>query len=123
MNHVGERPTDPLTLLLFPADGSGESTLYEDTGNGFGYEDGEYARQRVVCEASGDGISVRRDEREGSFVPERSLVHLEVRSVSTPPQDVSVNGEEADWRYEEGGGKLVVSLKEDVMEIVVEVSA
>jgi alpha-glucosidase len=78
MNHVGERSTAPLTLLLFPADGSGKSTLYEDAGNGFGYEDGEYARQRVICEASGDGFSVRLGEREDSFVTgmlRRQLAH------------------------------------------------
>jgi alpha-glucosidase len=120
MNHVGEKPADPLTLLLYSAEGVGDTTLYEDAGNGFGYERGEYARRRVVCEASADGISVRLGEREGSFVPERSSVNLEFRGVSTRPQIVSMNGEEkADWSYEEDGGKLVVSLVEDVSEVAV----
>jgi alpha-glucosidase len=84
MNHVGERPADPLTLLLYPVEGSGESVLYEDAGNGFGYESGEYARRRAICEVSGAGISIRLDEREGSFAPERSSVNLELGGVSTP---------------------------------------
>ena len=120
MNHVGEKPADPLTLLLYSAEGVGDTTLYEDAGNGFGYERGEYARRRVICEASADGVSVRLGEREGSFVPERSSVNLEFRGVSTRPQNVSMNGEEANWGYEEDGGKLVVSLAEDVSEVAVE---
>src|ERR671932_980925 len=62
MNHVGEKPADPLTLLLYSAEGVGDTTLYEDAGTGFGYERGEYARRRVVCEASADGVSVRLGE-------------------------------------------------------------
>jgi alpha-glucosidase len=121
MNHVGERPADPLTLLFYSAEGTGDSTLYEDTGNGFGYEDGEYARRRVGCEASADGISVRLGEREGSFVPERSSMYLEFRGVSTRPRYVSANSEEVDWRYEEDKGTFVVALKEDAGEMVVKV--
>src|SRR3712207_939221 len=109
MNHVGEKPADSLTLLLYPAEGSGETTLYEDAGNGFGYERGEYARRRVVCEVLGGGISVRFDEREGSFVPERRTVNLELRG-ATRPESVTANGEEAEWSFEEADGKLTVSL-------------
>jgi alpha-glucosidase len=121
MNHVGEKPADPLTLILYPAEGSGESTLYEDAGNGFGYERDEYARRRVVCEASEARISVRLTEREGSFVPERSSINLEFEGISTSPESVFVHGQEAQWSHEEVDGKLVVSLEEDVSEVVVEV--
>jgi alpha-glucosidase len=120
MNHVGERPTDPLTLHLHQADGSGESALYEDAGNGFAYERGEYARRSVVCEASEGGISVRLGEREGSFIPERGSVNLEIRGVDTRPERMSVNGEEANWSYEETGKKLVIRLAEEAGETVVE---
>ena len=123
MNYVGEKPADLLTLLIHPAEGTGESVLYEDAGNGFGYERGEYARRSVVCEASGDEFSIRLNKREGSFVPERSSVNLEVRGLNTRPQNVSVNGEEADWHYEEDGSTLIVPMAEDAGEVVVEVCA
>ncbi len=121
MNHVGERSADPLTLLLYPTEGADETTLYEDAGNGFGYENGEYARRRVVCEVSGEGISVRLGEWEGSFVPERNSVNLELRSVGSRPHDVSVNGEATDWRYEEDKETVVVSLAESAGETTIEV--
>ena len=75
----------------------------------------------MSCEVSGDGISVRLSEREGSFLPERGLVRMELMGVSTRPGNVSVNGEEADWSYEETEGKLVVPTEEDADEIIVEV--
>jgi alpha-glucosidase len=59
MSHVGERPADPLTLLLYPVEGSGEAVFYEDAGDGFGYENGEYARRKISCETTGERVTVR----------------------------------------------------------------
>ncbi len=121
MNHVGESPADPLTLLLYPAEGSGESTLYEDAGNGFAYEGDEYARRGVICEVLRGSIAVRLTSREGSFVPARGTVNLELRGVNTRPENVSVKGEDAEWNYEEAGGRIIVRLAEVAEESTVEV--
>ncbi len=120
MNYVGEKPADPLTLLLHPAEGSGESLLYEDAGNGFGYERGEYARRRVTCEVTRSELFIRLGEREGSFVPKRRSVRLELRGVGTRPDSVSANGKEADWHYEASTNALVVRLAENAGEAAVE---
>jgi len=74
----------------------------------------------VLCEVGGRKLFVRLGEREGSFVPERRSVHLELRGVGTRPNRVSANGEEADWRYEPSEKRLVVRLAEDAGETVVE---
>ncbi|HEY6690515.1 MAG TPA: TIM-barrel domain-containing protein, partial [Rubrobacter sp.] len=117
--HTGERPDDPLTLLVYPAKGRGESTLYEDAGNGFGYEEGEYARRRISCESSDDRITIRLGERQGSFVPERQEIRLELRGITTA-QGVTVNDEEhAPDRVE--GGALTVALGEEAAPTTVEV--
>ncbi len=121
MSYVGERAADPLTLLIHPAEGTGESTLYEDAGNGFAYENGDYVRRSVICEVLGGAISVRLGEQEGSFAPERGAVHLELRAVNTRPASVSANGEEADWDYEEADGRITVRLLERTGETTVEV--
>jgi len=118
MNHVDERPADPLTLLLYPAEGSGETELYEDAGEGFGYENGEYARRTVSCVTTGDGVTVRVGEREGSFVPQRREVLVELRRLSGEPQSITANGQEVEPRRE--GGNLVVALAERAPETVVE---
>jgi alpha-glucosidase len=121
MNHVYERPADPLTLLIHPAEGLGESAFYEDAGNGFGYERGEYARRRVICQVKENGISIRLTKREGSFTPKRSSVNLELIGVTAHPQRVAVNGEEVDYTFEESHGELVILLMEDAREVVVDV--
>jgi hypothetical protein len=64
--------------------------------------------RRVLCEVLRGTIAARLSEREGSFTPERESIHLELRAVNTRPENVLVNGEEADWGYEEAGGKILV---------------
>ncbi len=120
MNHTGEKTTDPLTFLLYPANGYDETAFYEDAGDGFGYQDGEYARRSVTCEASEDEIKVRLGEREGSFTPERQQVVLELHCVHAP-EGVRINGEEADCRYDEESRRLSISLTESPAETSVEV--
>ena len=120
-DHTAEKPTDPLTLLLYPAEGSGEAEFYEDAGNGFGYEEGEFARRIIACEVLDGGISVRIGSREGSFIPDRGSIHLELREVNTRPENVLANGGEADWSYDESGGTITVRLTEAAEETLMEV--
>src|SRR5919107_794896 len=118
-SHTKERPDDPLTLLVYPAEGKGESIFYEDVGNGFGYERGEYARRRISCESSDERIIIRFGERQGSLVTERREIMLELRGISTA-QGVIVNDEESTpVRIE--GGVLTVELGEEAGPTTVEV--
>ena len=122
MAHTGEKATDPLTLLLYPTEGADESTLYEDAGDGFGYEEGEYARRAVFCEGSAESVTVRLGEREGTFVPGREELRLELRGFGSAPESVVVNGESARSRYDEESGTMVVSLRETEGALTVEVA-
>jgi alpha-glucosidase len=119
-NHTGENTDGPLTLAVYPAAGAtpGETTLYEDAGNGYAHEDGDYARRTVLCEAAEDRITVRLSEREGSYVPERRELYLELRGVEDP-RSVLANGEDAQFRT--GEGVTVVLLEETAEAVTVEV--
>jgi hypothetical protein len=46
---------------------------------------------------------------------------MELRAVNTRPENVSANGEEAEWDYEEAGGRILVRLAENPGETIVEV--
>jgi alpha-glucosidase len=118
--HTGEGKTGQLTVRVHPAAGAapGTTALYEDAGDDFGYETGEFARREVSCEASGGRIFVRFGEREGSFVPQRETVLLELRGVESA-RSISVNGEAGESRPIEGG--IVVTLAETGAETTVEV--
>ena len=121
MNHVSEKPADPLTLAIHPADDAPavERELYEDAGDGFAHENGEYARRTVRCETGANSITVNISAREGSYAPERGSVVLELRGVSARPQSVIANGEAADFEHE--SGTLRVTLPESASATAVEV--
>ncbi len=60
MLHTGERPMDPITLLAAAGeDGVACGTLYEDAGDGYGYQQGEY--RRVTFEVRGSETTLVRD--------------------------------------------------------------
>jgi alpha-glucosidase len=120
MNHTGEHPTDPLTFLLYPTNGHGKSEFYEDAGDGFGYQNGEYARRITTCEAFEDRVTVHISGRKGSFTPERQEMLLEIHCVNVP-ESVRVDGDETNFRYDEEGHRLSVSLEETSSETTLEV--
>jgi alpha-glucosidase len=75
--HTGAAAPDPLTLRIAVAPGAapGRASLYEDEGEGYGYEDGAYARRTVEC----DGRRVRIGPREGGWAPPRRRVVVELQ--------------------------------------------
>jgi alpha-glucosidase len=77
MAHTGAAAPDPLTLRIAVAPGAaaGSASLYEDEGEGFGYEEGAYARRVIEC----DGRRVRIGPREGAWTPPRRRVVVEVQ--------------------------------------------
>ena len=118
--HTGET-VDLLTLLLYTAEGSAETSFYEDAGDGFDYQNGQYARRAVLCEVRDGAIAVRLQEREGSFVPERESVNVKLMGVNTLPESVTVDGDAADWEYDEAEGGITVRLRESAEAVTVEV--
>ena len=66
--------TDKITLLINPkADGSASGTLYDDAGNGFGYQTGDYAIHRFVCSPEGkDRLKIEISQAEGNRKVHRS---------------------------------------------------
>jgi len=76
MQHSGERPLDPLTLAVaLDARGRAAGTLYEDAGDGFGFEKGEYLLTTYEAVRKGKRVAVRVAGTQGrSARPRRVLV-------------------------------------------------
>lgn len=70
MQWSGEKPLDPLTLLVNLDDsGHASGTLYEDSGEGYGYRDGEYLLTTFIAERKGDKVEVSIKGTDGKMKP------------------------------------------------------
>ena len=101
-------------LRLFVAPGQGESSLcyYEDDGRSQAYVK-EFATTRITKQSTATSCTLTVEPREGCYQGMSPLRQLEFVLEGVPvPVSVTVNGEEAPWRYEGKDLALVVSLPE-----------
>lgn len=65
---VDEKPLDELTLVVnLDTNGKATGTLYEDAGDGYGYQKGEYRLSTFVAALKGDQVEVTISNVEGSM--------------------------------------------------------
>lgn len=97
MNYIGEKPTDVLTLDLYPY-GNTSFNLYEDDGLTRDYKKGEFA-ETLISVSAPEGqkgkVDVNIAKAKGDYKgrhPERTYI-LDTRYLQTPAS-VTVNGQE-----------------------------
>lgn len=77
MQYVDEKPLDPLTLLVnLDARGEAAGVLYEDAGDGYGYERGEYLLTIYRVRLEGDLAQVKVERTEGGMPRPARKVHV-----------------------------------------------
>jgi alpha-glucosidase len=111
INYVNQTQTDPLTLLIFPAEGSGQATLYEDAGDGYEHLNGVYARRTITCTVEAGNMHVMIRTQEGTFIPARQHIQLELRAIPAAPKSIRLGGNECLWRYHPDLSSIVVDLE------------
>jgi len=112
MNYVGQEEADTLTLLLYPAEGRGQATLYEDAGDGYDYMSGMYARRVVTCEGEAGHIRVIFSAREGAFIPPHQHIRLELCEIASEPITVQVGETFTAWQYLPAERRLIIDVDE-----------
>lgn len=66
VQNTTETLLEPLTLIVsLDANGRAEGVLYEDDGDGYGYQNGNYLLTRYAAEQSGSLVEVRVAAEEG----------------------------------------------------------
>jgi len=81
LQFTSEKPLDPLTLVVaLDPQGNASGTLYEDAGEGFGYQKGEYLLSTYVATTKDGVVTIRLARQEGSMP--RPSRHLVVRVLS-----------------------------------------
>ncbi|MBE3561151.1 MAG: DUF5110 domain-containing protein, partial [Ktedonobacteraceae bacterium] len=79
MQYTDERPTDPLTFSCYmTSDGQASFTLYEDDGNSQAYRSGAFALTTVSCRVENDLVTVRIDEQQNNYQPQRESYEINV---------------------------------------------
>jgi alpha-glucosidase len=112
MNHVGQHEADPLTFVLYPSEGRGGASFYEDAGEGYEHLDGFVARRAVTCEVEAGHIRVVIGEREGKFVPARRHFRLDLRGIAHEPEAVESGTNPASWQFDPEERRLIVDVAE-----------
>ncbi len=76
---TNEESLRPLTLLVcLDEQGEASGTLYEDQGNGFQYQQGNYALTRYHAKRQGENVIVTKTERQGTYPIADRRIKIEV---------------------------------------------
>ena len=94
MEHVGARPVDPLNIRIAPG-AAGVASLYEDAGDGLGYEHGEYATTLLRSSDNAGGarrLSIAAMRGGYSGAPSERSYAVQFLAVDGAPASVTVDG-------------------------------
>lgn len=92
VQYTGQAPIDPLTFEIYP-DGNSAREYYEDDGQTFDYQHGQFLREQIDVSQSPSQLSVNLSARQGSYdPPARSLV-LRIHAQQTAPRAVTLDGQ------------------------------
>ncbi len=109
VDYIGQKEIDTLTVQVYPYQKS-SFTLIEDQGEGFGYETGQVAETKMVCDASDNEIVFTKSKRAGEYqgMPESRTLRF-VFHLSRIPSSVLVDGEEIkDLKYDHENRLLII---------------
>lgn len=101
MQYVGEKPIEEPRLRVYA--GSGESTIYEDAGEGLAYQRGEYRWSYFTCKFLPQAQFAIEWRRAGKYQPPYQQVRVEVVGISGEPEAVTLDSQSAPIWYYEGG--------------------
>ena len=87
MNHVNEKPRDPITFEIYADEkGSATTTLYEDDGTSPAYKTGMLRRTQIRVSRSSAGYRVEVGAAEGKYVPPSRRFVFELKQATGEKQ-------------------------------------
>ena len=89
MLYVDQKPTDPMTLDIYPH-GASEYEIYEDDGKTRAYRKGTYALTAIACRRTREAVTVTVGPPCGKYDPGARTIVLKVFQ-QAPPAKVSLN--------------------------------
>jgi len=103
MDWATQKPLDELVLYVsLDAKGQAKGMLYEDAGEGFGYQKGEYLVSRYSATSAGGKVTVKLESSEGDMARAPAGRKLTVKVVGDGGKLSTATGAD--------GSEVVVSL-------------
>ena len=118
LQYVGERRLDTLELHVWDG-GSLTSELYEDAGQGFAYQRGEY--RLSTFRTTADGAALRLAiEQTGSWAGAAGTFHVVVHGLASAPKGVTVDGRPAQAAWDAAQRLATIDVPASSKEIRIE---
>ncbi|MDQ0338458.1 alpha-glucosidase (family GH31 glycosyl hydrolase) [Caldalkalibacillus uzonensis] len=90
-DYVGQKSAEMMTIDVFAGDSESRFTYYDDDGNTYGYETGDFFKQEMTAQDQGtNGIRFTVQAKEGQYTPETE--YYLVRLHGKAGERVTLNG-------------------------------
>jgi len=101
MQFVGERSLAESRLRVYA--GSGDTSVYEDAGEGLDYQKGDFRWSYFNCRFLPNGQFAIQWRRAGKYEPPYQQIRVEVVGIPSEPEMVEIDGQAAPiWYFENG---------------------
>ena len=111
MMHTGAKPWDPITWRIYPGESELSFALYEDDGQSFAYEKGQWRRTTLLVRPGAGSLLVELSPPQGLYSPPARSFRLELYDL---PEVASVlrraPGTPLEWVYDPMTRALIVQM-------------
>lgn len=91
-NYVGEKSVEHLYVDVFPSSTSTSFEYYDDDGQSYNYENGQYLKQSITQCKTGDSTTITVGNREGKFTNDVSWMYFAIHGQAG--ESVTYEGQE-----------------------------
>jgi alpha-glucosidase len=92
MQYVGEKPIDELTLHVYYKNGTHESVLYDDGGEGYGYQQGDQMVRRFTVVGNENELVIMQ-EMKGDYQPSYATYRVVLHGLPGAVASSTANGQ------------------------------
>jgi alpha-glucosidase len=109
---TGETPQGPLTLRVYTGEDC-EGTLYQDDGQTFNYQQGQFLRMKFDCRVASDGFHLRISPHEGSYSAWWKSLRVEIYGWNPQQNSALLNGKAMSSRATAIPNGLAINVPDD----------
>jgi alpha-glucosidase len=118
MQYVGEFQIEELFLHIYYNNKPHKSTMYEDAGDGYGYQTGQFAVKSFKTNGSENSFTVSQ-AIEGEFIPEYKNYSVTVHGLPFEPNECLVDGSKTSFEFIDREKNLIkLKVKKDFQKVI-----